>query len=73
MTLGMKSWRQVLAVLFGNWKFLCIYSAIWFSLLLGIYYLWDVSIKVKILVTLPLIPLTPSLGDVVEAWRRRKR
>ena len=64
--------HAVLRVL-GSRVFLWVYSLAWLALLVWVLWRWHAHGVVKVLASLLLTILAPSLEDLGPAWRRRSR
>ena len=45
-----------------------IYTIIWVGALITIYYLWNVGLNLKIIVTIPFIVFTPAITDLFQSY-----
>ena len=52
---------------------LWLYSILWFSVLIFIWYGWDVSFWYKFVVTIILVIVAPTLSDLIKSYEKYKK
>ena len=52
---------------------LWLYTILWFSVLIFIWYGWDVSFWYKFVVTIILVIGTPTLSDLIKSYEKYKK
>jgi hypothetical protein len=61
--------RRLLARLSANILFVCLYTAAWAAALILVNFVWDAKMIFKIIASVPLIFLAPSVDDFEVAWK----